>query len=101
MCPRVHLKVLEKRKSISPNGILPSSLNSNITVLRVALRFEMLIGFRYKTTPSVRTLDSVVTAYSVFMVSHISVSKWACRLGALPVKKNPRSLTHNLSALIK
>jgi len=53
----------------------------------------MLVGFRYQTTPSVRTLGSVVTAYSVFMVSRISVSKWARRLRALPVKQRPTSLT--------
>jgi hypothetical protein len=53
----------------------------------------MLAGFRYQSTPSVRTLGSVVTAYSVFMVSLISVTKWARRLPALPVKQRPISLT--------
>jgi hypothetical protein len=62
----------------------------------------MLVDFRYQTTPSVRTLGSVVTAYSIFMVSHISVSKWGRRLAACPVKKKrPIGLTHNLLALIK
>jgi hypothetical protein len=36
----------------------------------------------------------MVTAYSIFMVSRISVSKWARRLRTLPVKERPVSLTH-------